>query len=120
VTISRIKTSKVRRKTRSLIIEEPRLWFAYSDEKNFFHWLESIPSVGKVVRVDRGLELQLKESIDDESLCDLIALLTRYDLDRSVLAVLATAKNRSWFKNKKAYWYDSVFRKAKKPARSRA
>jgi hypothetical protein len=109
----------VRRKMRSLIIEEPRLWFAYSDEKNFFRWLESTPSVGKVVRVDRGLELQLKEPVDDESLRDLIALLTRYDLDRSVLAVLATAKNRSWFKNKKSFWYNSVFHKAKKRPRSR-
>ena len=95
------------------------MWFAYSDERNFFGWLESIPSVVKVVGTGRGLELQLKEPVDDESLRDLIALLTRYNLDRSVLAVLATVKNRSWFKDKRKYWYVSVFHKAKKSARSR-
>jgi len=100
--------------TRSLVIEEPKLWFAYSDEKNFFQWLESTPAVMKVVRVDDGLELQLKKSVDNESLRDLIALLTRYDLDRSVLAALATSKNQSWFKDKNKYWYASVFRKAGK------
>jgi len=41
-------------------------------------------------------------------------LLTRYDLDRSVLAALATSKNQSWFKDKNKYWYASVFRKAGK------
>ena len=109
----------VRGKMRLLTIAEPPLWFAYSDEKNFFGWLESIPSVGKVVGTGKGLELQLKDPVDDESLRDLIALLTRYGLDRSVLAPLATAKNRSWFKNKKSFWYDSVFHKVEKPARRR-
>lgn len=95
------------------------MWFAYSDEKNFFGWLESIPSVVKVVGLGRTLELRLKEPVDDESLRDLIALLTRYNLDCTALAVLATAKNRTWFKDKKKYWYASVFHKAKKSTRSR-
>ena len=114
----------IKKATRSLVIEEPKLWFAYSDEKNFFHWLESIPAVGKVVRVDSGLQVQFKRSVDDESLRDLIALMTRYDLNRGVLAALVTAKNRSWFKNnKKSFWHKSVFpvvRQAKVRNASRA
>jgi len=95
---------------KNLTIEEPSLFFSYRDEEHFFTWLESISAVQNVTRSARGLDLKLSHEVDDASLLDLIALLTRYGLDRKCLRKLSTAKNQHWFKKSKKYWYRAVFK----------
>ena len=94
---------------RVLLINEPRPFFSYLDEKHFFSWLESIVSVQNIKPVDGGMELTLDYEFEKESLYDLISLMMRYGLDMQCLKELCTEKNKSWFKNPNAYWYKKVF-----------
>lgn len=95
--------------TYRLIFPEPRIFFSNKDEKVFFRWLEGIREIGRVTRVSNGLEAHVVLPISDRSLRELIALLTRYGLDKRCLAPLVSDDNEAWFKNKKMYWYRSVF-----------
>lgn len=96
------------------IIPEPRLFYAYQDEKNFFRWLEGIRAIKYVERKKGGLELTLESPIDDDSLADLTALLMRYGLDMKCLRSFCTPKNKEWFRKKGKYWYRYVFGKTRK------
>jgi hypothetical protein len=92
-----------------LLIDEPRRFFSYQDEKHFFQWLEEITAVKEVVGGVNGLTVKLEAPIDDLDLRDLIAVLTRYGIDRKCLASLLNDSNRAWFADPKMYWYSAVF-----------
>jgi len=95
-----------------MLFPEPSLYCGYLDEKHFFEWLESITVVNRVVggQAPNALLVTLNESkLDDESLQDVIALLTRYNLDMSWLRNQLTNDNAEWFKDPEKYWYEAVF-----------
>ncbi len=97
-----------------IILDEPRVFFAYIDEYHFFTWLESIPAVISVVGLpsvlgkSAGLEVKL-QNLDRTGLMDLIALTRRYGTSAKGLAALCIPQNESWFKDKEAHWYDEIF-----------
>lgn len=92
-----------------LIIKEPSMFYSSADEDHFFQWLQSIPAVKKVTGTPKGLELAFSRSLRKAELQELIALMTRYQLSMKCLSVLCNSKNEKWFKDKKMYWYRSVF-----------
>lgn len=93
-----------------ILIKEPTIYFSQKDEDHFFQWLQSLQAVKNVVGTPDGLEVTL-ENLDRDSLYDLIAIMTRYDIDKKCLATLCNSENEDWFKDKKKYWYKSIFEK---------
>jgi hypothetical protein len=91
-----------------LIIKEPSPYFSQKDEDHFFYWLQSLEAVTNVVGTPNGIEITL-QNVDKESLYELIAIMTRYGLDKKCLASLCTHENEAWFKDKNKYWYASIF-----------
>lgn len=90
-------------------INEPRPFFSYLDEKNFFTWLESIPAVKHINGSAKGLEISLATPLNESHIRDLIAIMHRYGIEKKPLQQLCTSENESWFKDKNKYWYQSVF-----------
>lgn len=79
------------------------------DEEYFFTWALEI---GCVERTHSGYLYIDESKVGELNLRDLLALLHRYQVDASALAVLCNSKNESWFKDQSAYWYDRVFKNA--------
>lgn len=93
------------------LIAKSVLFFSEHDEDAFFHWLEILACVAEYHGEGIDLLITLKDdSLDDESLRELLALFNRYDIDLSQLAKFETDANRHWFRDSKAYWYEKVFR----------
>jgi hypothetical protein len=101
-----------------LVIPEPRLWYCRADEANFYNTLNDLPEVEKLKTyppVDRKTQpneivLSLTQQyLTDDSLRTLLGLMTRYQLVMSCLASQCGPHNRKWFKDKRSFWYSSVF-----------
>lgn len=103
-----------------LVWKAPEHFYAYLDEKAFFTWLESISGVTKVLGDSEGLKIHLRSPVSKNCLYDLIAIYSRYEGNMSELAQLLTENNKSWFKNKNMYWYESVFVKSKSDKKKKA
>ena len=95
-----------------LTIQEP-LFYSYLDEKSFFRWLDDLSAVESYKGGARGLELSLRNKLSEAELRDLLAWMTRYDLDRTALRGLCTEQNKTWFKRRGSFWYRAVFGKRK-------
>ena len=94
-----------------LIWYAPLSYYSRGDEAGFFSWLNGIPEVKSITGV--GLELHIEFSDDvvsDATIRELIAIYSRYIGNMKELAQFVTAENESWFKNKEAYWYASIFK----------
>ena len=85
------------------------VYYSDADEANFFRWLQQVPAVKDVKGGPSGLEVAVNVPIDDDSLRELIALLTRYSLEKDSLRHLLTPENEHWFRKKGMYWFESVF-----------
>jgi len=97
--------------SRELTIKEPVPFFSEGDEDSFFRWLQSIPAVRKVARTPEGLKLTLRQPPDKLSIYELIAVMSRYQLDmRCLRDICESSKERAWFRRKETYWYDSVYK----------
>lgn len=103
------KVQGMKPQTTTLNIGEPNPFFAYSDEWCFFKWLQRIKAVKRVRGTPQGLLVEINDPIDDGSLRDLIALLTRYSMDTRCLAALSNPKNEAWFKKPSKFWFRGVF-----------
>ncbi|KWT89279.1 MULTISPECIES: hypothetical protein [unclassified Variovorax] len=99
---------------KTILIKEPQ-FYCYQDEKHFFDWLEGLKALKGMKRTPKGLALTVDFPIDDDSLADLIALLTRYRLDRATLKVFLNESNQKWFETSRAYWYRAVFKSDRTP-----
>lgn len=89
-------------------------YWAYSDEKAFFTWLESITGVKRVEGVGRELFIHLRSrKISRTAFLDLIAIYKRYGGDMSQLAQLLTPENKHWLKDPKMYWHKEMFLKGR-------
>lgn len=94
---------------KTITIREPQ-FYSYQDEKYFFLWLEEIIALKRMKRESTGLVLDIDDPIDNDSLADLIALLTRYRIARTCLRIFLNEQNREWFSRSNAYWYRAVFK----------
>jgi hypothetical protein len=92
-----------------LLIDEPTPFYSPTDENHFFAWLQSIPAVKNVTGRARGLELIVQRPIDKESLYDLIAVMTRYGVDRRPLRPLCDEQEDDYFRDKGKYWHSAVY-----------
>jgi hypothetical protein len=98
--------------SQDIIIREDR-YFSPGDEKMFFDRLRHLRCIKSVVGKPDGLHVKFLNNPNDTQLRELIALLYRYNLDMTPLAVLKTEQNSAWFaKDKKAFWYTGVFGKS--------
>jgi hypothetical protein len=95
-----------------IIFTEPFGYCSYLEEKHYFHWLEEIPRVKKVVWTPPGLEVTIEGDLDIQMLREFIALLSRYKLDMTCLREYCLAVDKEYFYNKEAHWFDSMFNEA--------
>jgi hypothetical protein len=93
-------------------IEEIGRFYSSGDEEAFFFWLKSIPAVKSFTGKHKGLSVEIADPIDDDSLRELIGLLSRYEINMSCLRLLAHDQNASWLKDKDRYWYNSIWQSA--------
>ena len=105
--------------TRFLNVGDPSPFFAYSDEWAFFNWLKRIKAIKHVVGTPKGLRIEVNDPIDDSSLMDLIALLTRYSMSKRCLSIFSNPKNAKWFKKSGTFWFRDIFREAKPKAKNK-
>jgi hypothetical protein len=88
--------------------ESPR-FFSGSDERAFFRWLSSIPSVDKVAGKGTAIEVRLsRKSITQRDLRELIAICERYRVNKRPLREFDRPAHR-WFRDRRAYWYEEIF-----------
>jgi hypothetical protein len=92
-----------------LLINEPLRYYSQADEDHFFAWLQSIPAIEKVTGVGRGLELIVRRPIDKGSLYDLIAVMTRYNLDCRPLKPLCDEQQDEYFRDEGKYWHSAIY-----------
>ena len=95
--------------TRELIVRES-FYYCYQDEKHFFHWLESIPSVKSVVGGPRGLAIRFADAgLDRDDWADLLGLFARYDIDMRGLRDLVTSEHETWLKDPTNHWHEKMW-----------
>jgi hypothetical protein len=100
--------------SREVTIRES-FYYCYQDEKHFFRWLESIPSVKRVVGGPKGLTIQFKaKGPDRDDWADLLGLLARYGIDMRPLRVLVTPEHESWLKDPRKYWHSMMWSPARR------
>lgn len=100
--------------TYKLIIPEPRPWYSNADEDQFFNILYALPEVEHVQGYNNSphndLVLSLSQQyLSDDSLRNLLGVMTRYQLPMVALSNQCATHNEAWFKNPDSYWYNSVF-----------
>lgn len=94
---------------------EENMFYSHGDEARFFRGLEKNPAVKDVRAVAQGrtgrvLAVRIDaRALDKTALWDLIALCRRYEVPLRPFAVLARRKKFPWLKQKRMYWYASMF-----------
>jgi hypothetical protein len=97
-----------------LIIPGPT-FYSETDEASFFSWLESVPSVVRVIGERRDLVVTLRSNrLSRAALWDLLALHHRYNISMKALARFETPQNASWFRDPKKFWHAKVFGKLRR------
>lgn len=87
-------------------------FYSKGDENRFFWGLEQNPAVVHFRGVETDLVVRLEgHALDRMAAKDLIALLWRYGISIKPLAVLFSHKKYSWVRDKKGYWYKSLYPK---------
>lgn len=92
-----------------LLLQGASQFYSYLDEKYFFRWLESIPAIKGIRGTSKGIELTIEKPMDRGSLADLLAVLTRYGIDRTCLKDVVRPEDAEWFASPGKYWHDAVF-----------
>jgi len=92
-------------------LEASKVWFySRNDEAAFFEWLKKIPCVRKVEGSGASIYIAVEiENVSDKDLRELLAIFHRYAISMKQLVVFDCDKFASWFRDKRAYWYASVF-----------
>jgi hypothetical protein len=96
---------------KTLIVRGPT-YFSPGDERAFFNWLQSIPSVSDVGGSSRDLHITLKRPPSNGDLREFVALLHRYRMNMKPLAAFRTPRNAEWFARPGTFWHPEVFGKS--------
>ena len=86
-------------------------FYSPKDEDAFFEWIKKIDCIDEFTAAHDELYLHIACcDLHDQDLRELIALLYRYKIDMTQLAVFLNDSNRSWFyDNKISFWHEKVF-----------
>ena len=94
-----------------VLVELP-VFFSDTDETVFFSWLKRIEAVRETLGQGRSLAIAVSlDQLGEVSLRELIALFKRYGLAMAELAKLDDPRFSDWFRDPRAYWHDSIFRR---------
>jgi hypothetical protein len=93
-----------------LEISQPKSYFSQRDANHFFGWLQETNFIKNVKGVHHSLFLTIEGEIEREELYNLIALFTRYQMDLRELRGLCEKHNNKWFRSKKVYWHEAMFK----------
>ncbi len=92
---------------------EQVVFLSQEDEAAFFHWLEKLNDFATALGAGDTILIEVKSSkLDDTQLRELIALFHRYRIDMSQLVAFETRSNKTWLRNKQAFWYDAMYEPA--------
>lgn len=80
-------------------------------------WAKRISCIERLEGSGSELRIHIRRRrISNACLWELIALFHRYDVAMSQLAQFESASNRAWFRDRRMFWYRSVFeRPSNKP-----
>lgn len=85
-------------------------FYSRNDESAFFEWIAKIKGIKRCEGVGNEIHIYLlKTNISRTCIRDLTALFYRYKINMRQLQQLVNDKNRSYFVDKKMYWYKKVF-----------
>jgi len=94
-----------------IILECKRVrFFSELDELEFFERIKKIRCIESYEGISDSVFLKIKsKNISDLCLRELISLFYRYKINMTQLADFLNEKNKSWFLNEKAFWYNKTF-----------
>jgi len=85
-------------------------YFSPGDERAFFEWANRIPCVSRLEGVGGELRLHIMgHRVSRACLRELLGLFHRYGVSMRQLAQFETPSNRSWLRDRSAFWYLQVF-----------
>lgn len=92
-----------------LLIARSMHYGSANDERAFFEWLERIDGFANAKGVGEELHVHIKESIDESSLRDLIALFFRYNIDLAQIPKVVSLHQHPWLLKPSVYWFSAMF-----------
>jgi hypothetical protein len=85
-------------------------FFSQRDEDAFFEWLDKLSCVKGYVGRGDALHISInRAAVDEDNLRELLALFHRYGVDMKQLRMFDSDDFSEWFRDSRAYWFDSVF-----------
>jgi hypothetical protein len=92
-------------------LEAPRVrFYSANDESAFFDWLKKIQCIESCEGHGPVIYLRVKaNAVTEDCLRELLSLFRRYEIPMRQLSVFDHEQYSSWFRDKRAYWYASVF-----------
>lgn len=94
--------------TTEFLIPEPHIYYSEIDEENFFRWLRAVKSVTDVIGTPAGIVLRMDNPCS-ATIVDLIAVMSRYELDMTCLSALREYDEHACLSNSEEYWYPRIF-----------
>lgn len=86
-------------------------FYSQKDEEAFFEWIKRIECIERFEGAGDELYLYIaSDKVHDFDLRELLALFYRYDIEMKQLQKFLIEDNKTWFCNKKGFWYRKVFR----------
>ncbi|WCM87849.1 hypothetical protein [Acidovorax sp. NCPPB 3576] len=86
-------------------------FYSRGDERRLFQGLEEIIAIRSVRGVGRYLLIDIGISaLDKEAMCELLALLWRYEIPLAPLRALAEKKKFDWLNDSQGYWHSAMFK----------
>lgn len=97
---------------KQIVLTAKRVWyFSENDEAAFFEWLDKLACVEKYEGELDVLNIYIdKAQVDEQSLREILSLFRRYAVDMSQLRVFDSDEFAAWFRDSRAYWFESIFR----------
>ena len=86
-------------------------FFSELDELEFTDRIKKIHCIESFEGISDSIFLKIKSrNISNLCLRELISLFYRYKINMTQLADFLNEKNKSWFLNEKAFWYNKTFK----------
>jgi len=85
-------------------------FFSQNDESAFFDWLKKIDCIEKYEGRGEMIYLTVStKAMTEDYLRELLSVFRRYEISMRQLSIFDRKQFSTWFRDKRAYWYVSVF-----------